>query len=53
MFQKLTVYLYLTDNVTIQRCNLTLWNTLSNENTSMMLNAPSCLTYSNSAYRGQ
>jgi len=53
MFQKPTVYPYLTDNVTMQRCNMTLWKTLSNEKISIMLNAPPQLTYSNSAYRGQ
>jgi hypothetical protein len=50
MFEKPTVCPYLTDNVIIQRCNLTLWNILSNDNISMMLNAPPHLTYSNSAH---
>jgi hypothetical protein len=53
MFQKPTVYPHLTDNITIQRCKLTLRKTLSNENISMMLNALPHLTYSNSAHRGQ
>jgi len=53
MFQKPTVYPYLTDNITIQRCNMTLWKTLSNENISTTLNALPHLTYSNSAHRGQ